>query len=62
MAVCHNEAGQWFRSYGNELWELTPEGLMHRREASINDLAIDETNRRIRGARPEHEHGVPCFQ
>jgi nuclear transport factor 2 (NTF2) superfamily protein len=55
----HNEAGQWFRSYGNELWEFTPEGLMHRREASINDLAIDEVNRRIRGPRPEHEHGVP---
>jgi uncharacterized protein len=55
----HNERGQWFRSYGNELWEFTAEGLMSRREASINDLAIDETDRRIRGARPESERGVP---
>jgi nuclear transport factor 2 (NTF2) superfamily protein len=55
----HNEAGQWFRSYGNELWEFTEEGLMRRREASINDLAIDEADRRIRGTRPENERGVP---
>jgi uncharacterized protein len=55
----HNERGQWFRSYGNELWEFTQEGLMSRREASINDLAIDETDRRIRGTRPESERGVP---
>lgn len=56
---CHNEAGQWFRSYGNELWEFTEEGLMRRREASINDLAIDEADRRIRGTRPESERGAP---
>ena len=55
----HDEAGQWFRSYGNELWEFTEEGLMRRREASINDLAIDEADRRIRGARPESERAVP---
>ena len=55
----HNERGQWFRSYGNELWEFTAEGLMSRREASINDLAIDETDRRIHGTRPESERGVP---
>jgi uncharacterized protein len=55
----HNEAGQWFRSYGNELWEFTEEGLMRRREASINDLAIDEADRRISGPRPESERGVP---
>jgi nuclear transport factor 2 (NTF2) superfamily protein len=55
----HNEASQWFRSYGNELWEFTEEGLMRRREASINDLAIDEVNRRIRGPRPESERGLP---
>jgi nuclear transport factor 2 (NTF2) superfamily protein len=54
-----NEAGQWFRSYGNELWEFTEEGLMRRREASINDLAIDHADRRIRGPRPQAEHGVP---
>ncbi len=55
----HNEAGQWFRSYGNELWEFTEVGLMSRREASINDLAIDEADRRISGPRPESERGVP---
>ena len=55
----HNERGQWFRSYGNELWEFTEEGLMSRREASINDLAIGETDPRIRGTRPESERGVP---
>jgi nuclear transport factor 2 (NTF2) superfamily protein len=38
--------GQWFRSYGNELWEFDDQGLMRRREASINDVAIDETARR----------------
>ena len=54
----HNEQGQWFRSYGNELWEFTEEGLMSRREASINDLAIGETDRRIHGPRPESERGV----
>lgn len=50
-------AGQWYRSYGNELWEFTPEGLMARREASINDVAIDESQRRYFGPRPESEHG-----
>lgn len=43
----HDQAGQWFRSYGNELWEFDDEGLMARREASINDVAIDETERRL---------------
>ena len=55
---CHDEAGAWWRSYGNELWEFTDEGLMRRREASINDLAIDPADRRIRGPRPEAEHGA----
>jgi hypothetical protein len=53
----HNAAGQWFRSYGNELWEFDENGLMRRREASINDLAITEADRRIFGPRPESEHG-----
>jgi uncharacterized protein len=44
----HDAAGQWYRSYGNENWEFTPEGLMHRRYASINDLAISESDRRLR--------------
>ncbi|GAA0383997.1 nuclear transport factor 2 family protein [Microbispora corallina] len=53
--------GQWWRSYGNELWEFTPEGLMSRREASINDVPIDEGERRIFGPRPESERdaGIP---
>jgi len=38
----HDSGGQWFRSYGNELWEFDENGLMRRREASINDLPIDE--------------------
>jgi nuclear transport factor 2 (NTF2) superfamily protein len=41
----HDSSGQWFRSYGNELWEFAPSGLMQRREASINDLAILENER-----------------
>jgi hypothetical protein len=53
----HNADGQWFRSYGNELWEFDENGLMRRREASINDLAITEADRRIFGPRPESEHG-----
>jgi hypothetical protein len=54
----HDASGQWWRSYGNELWEFSPEGLMRRREASINDLKIDESERRIFGPRPEAERGV----
>ena len=38
---CRDAGGQWYRSYGNELWEFTPEGLMSRREASINDVRIE---------------------
>jgi len=52
---CHDSAGQWWRSYGNEMWEFTDEGLMRRREASINDLAITEPERRIFGRRPEDQ-------
>lgn len=55
----HDSAGRWWRSYGNELWEFDEDGLMARREASINDLRIDEKDRRIFGPRPESEHGVP---
>ncbi|AIG76595.1 Hypothetical protein AJAP_18645 [Amycolatopsis japonica] len=53
----HDQAGQWWRSYGNELWEFDEHGLMSRREASINDVAISETERRIFGPRPQEEHG-----
>jgi nuclear transport factor 2 (NTF2) superfamily protein len=48
---CHDRDGQWWRSYGNELWEFDTHGLMVRREASINDLRIDERDRRIHGPR-----------
>ena len=50
--------GQWWRSYGNELWEFAPNGLMSRREASVNDRPISADERRILGPRPESEHGV----
>ncbi|MFE9396417.1 DUF1348 family protein [Streptomyces flavidovirens] len=43
----HDEADQWFRSYGNENWEFDENGLMRRRYASINDLAISADERRI---------------
>jgi nuclear transport factor 2 (NTF2) superfamily protein len=54
----HDRAGQWWRSYGNENWEFNEAGLMTRREASINDLRIEESDRRIHGTRPEHERGT----
>ena len=41
-------AGQWWRSYGNELWEFDDEGLMRKRLASINDAPIEEKDRRVR--------------
>ena len=50
-------SGQWWRSYGNENWGFDSEGLMRRREASINDVRISETERRIFGPRPEDEIG-----
>jgi nuclear transport factor 2 (NTF2) superfamily protein len=50
--------GQWWRSYGNELWEFDEHGLMRRREASINDVAITAEERRIFGPRPAAEHGL----
>jgi nuclear transport factor 2 (NTF2) superfamily protein len=43
----HDEHGQWFRSYGNELWEFDENGLMRERRASINDAPIAESERRI---------------
>jgi uncharacterized protein len=46
----HDAGGQWYRSYGNELWEFADSGLMRRREASINDVAIDASARRFVGA------------
>ena len=42
-----DEGGQWWRSHGNELWEFDESGLMRRRDASINDYRIEESERRI---------------
>lgn len=57
----HDASGAWFRAYGNELWEFDEHGLMRRREASINDVAIEESDRRFRwelGPRPEDHPGL----
>jgi uncharacterized protein len=56
---CRDAGGQWWRSYGNEQWEFDADGLMRRREASINDLSITPDQRRIFGTRPTSEHGMP---
>lgn len=45
----HDGSGQWFRSYGTELWEFNPDGLMWQRLASINDAPIRSAERRIHG-------------
>jgi len=44
----HDDAGQWFRAYGNENWEFDEKGLMQKRYASINDLLIKESERKIK--------------
>ena len=57
----HDAQGQWFRAYGNEQWEFAPNGLMQRREASINDVAINEADRRFHwplGPRPVDHPGL----
>jgi nuclear transport factor 2 (NTF2) superfamily protein len=56
---CRDASGQWWRSYGNEQWEFDGEGYMRRREASIDDVPIAESERRIFGPRPEAERGAP---
>jgi len=58
----HDRNGHWFRSYGNELWEFADSGLMRRREASINDVAIDEADRRIHGPRGDTDEPAPPLQ
>ncbi|HCT44671.1 MAG: hypothetical protein CMJ35_13350 [Phycisphaerae bacterium] len=59
----HTANGQWFRSYGNELWEFDDAGLMRRREASINDVPILVSQRRFHwdapGPRPIDDAGIP---
>lgn len=57
----HDEAGNWFRSYGNENWEFTEQGLMKRRIASINDLPIKASERKFHwplGRRPDDHPGL----
>ena len=57
----HDDAGNWFRSYGNENWEFNAEGLMTIRHASINDLPIAETDRKFfwpLGRRPDEHPGL----
>ncbi len=57
----HDSSGQWHRSYGNENWEFEPSGLMKRRYASINDLAITEKDRLFHwpiGRRPDDHRGL----
>ncbi|HEY6084007.1 MAG TPA: nuclear transport factor 2 family protein [Nitrospira sp.] len=57
----HDNAGNWFRSYGNENWEFDEQGYMKRRIASINDLPIKESERKYRwplGRRPDDHPGL----
>lgn len=60
----HDAAGRWFRAYGNENWEFTEGGLMRRRIASINDLAISESERLLtfpQGRRPDDFPGLTAL-
>jgi nuclear transport factor 2 (NTF2) superfamily protein len=57
----HDDSGQWYRSHGNEQWEFDAEGLMQRREASINDVRIDAADRKFHwplGRRPDDHPGL----
>lgn len=57
----HDDSGHWFRSYGNENWEFAASGLMLRRHASINDLPIEEGQRKFFwpiGRRPDGHPGL----
>ena len=57
----HDDSGNWFRSYGNELWEFDEQGLMRRRIASINDAPIAESDRKYHwplGRRPDDHPGL----
>jgi nuclear transport factor 2 (NTF2) superfamily protein len=62
----HDASGLWFRAYGNELWEFNAPGLMKRREASINDVPIAESERRFRwsapGPRPADDNGIAALR
>lgn len=57
----HDDAGNWYRSYGNENWEFDADGLMKVRFASINDLPIKESDRKFKwpqGRRPDNHPGL----
>jgi nuclear transport factor 2 (NTF2) superfamily protein len=57
----HDDSGNWFRSYGNENWEFDGNGLMRLRYASINDLPIEESDRKYHwalGRRPDEHPGL----
>ena len=57
----HDKSGQWFRAYGNENWQFDAEGLMKHRHASINDLKIEQADRRFHwplGRRPDDHPGL----
>ncbi len=57
----HDERGQWYRAYGNENWEFDDNGLMKTRHASINDVPIDEADRKFhwpQGRRPDEHPGL----
>ena len=58
---CHDDSGNWFRSYGNENWEFDENGLMRLRIASINDVQINEQERFFhwpQGRRPDDHPGL----
>jgi uncharacterized protein len=58
----HDDKGQWYRAYGNENWKFNADGLMEERHASINDVPIDEADRKFRwdssGPRPADHPGL----
>ena len=57
----HDDSGQWYRAYGNENWEFDPEGIMHHRYSSINDVRIAESDRLFhwpQGRRPDDHPGL----
>ncbi len=60
----HDDSGHWYRSFGNENWEFNAAGLMQRRFASINDLPIQETDRKFfwpLGRRPDDHPGLTAL-
>lgn len=60
----HDDGGTWFRSHGNEQWEFAADGLMQRREASINDIRITRSDRRLEwplGRRPDEHAGLTAL-